>query len=100
MPMIGPRRTMRSTRKPAGPKGLRRGSFRARSSREPRSCSIPRGPFRELAELLQIRRDMVRADPGSRVEAVGAGPCRDRRRVELGAAVALALEGGRISVAV
>src|SRR5437879_12171694 len=82
MPMIGPRRTMRSTRKPAGPKGLRRGSFRAGSSRGPRSCSIPRGPFRDLAELLQIRRDMVREDPGSRDEDVGAAPTATGRGSE------------------
>src|SRR5207237_1123234 len=98
MPMIGPRRTMRSTRKPAGPTGLGCGSFRARSSREPRSCSIPRGPFRDLAELLQIRRDIVREDPGSRDEDVRAGPRRDRRRVELDPAIDLELDRQALTV--
>src|SRR5256886_3158121 len=98
MPMIGPRRTMRSTRKPAGPKGLRRRLIRARSSREPRSCSIPHGPFRDLAELLQIRRDMVREDPGSRDEDVRARPRRDRRRVELDPAIDLELDGEPLTV--
>src|SRR5213080_5601112 len=98
MPMIGPRRTIQSSRKPAGPKGLRRRSSRAKPSRESRSRSIPRGPFRDLAELLEIRRDMVREDPGSQDEDVRAGPRRDRRRVELDPAIDLELDRQALTV--